>query len=63
MSSSKSTNFKVISPNVKYTDKYIEANIIYNNTIINENENGFLEVNPTETEYKFKTELFIPKLG
>jgi len=56
--------FKVISPNVRYTDTHILADYTYHNATVSKNEiDGTLEVIPTETLYKFKTEFNIPKVG
>lgn len=56
--------YKVISPDVRYTDTHILADYTYHNATVSKNEiDGTLEVIPTETKYKFKTEVNIPKVG
>jgi myo-inositol-1-phosphate synthase len=56
--------YKVISPNVRYTDTHILADYTYHNATVSKNEiDGTLEVIPTETKYKFKTGINIPKVG
>ncbi|XP_050411311.1 inositol-3-phosphate synthase 1-B [Patella vulgata] len=52
----------VESPNVKYTDSHIEAKYSYANTKVRR-ENGSYVVEPTKTQYTFRTERNVPKLG
>jgi myo-inositol-1-phosphate synthase len=56
------TSFRVNSPNVKYTPEHIISDYQYKNTKTRF-ENGELIVEPTETNYTFKTERKVPKLG
>lgn len=54
--------FKVQSPNVRYTDKHIVSEYTYRNTEVRV-QNGDVTVVPKETEYTFKTETKVPRLG
>lgn len=56
------TSFRVNSPNVKYTDEHIISDFAYKSTKTRI-ENGELVVEPTETNYTFKTEKKVPRLG
>jgi len=56
------TSFRVNSPNVQYTEEHIISNYEYKNTKT-KFENGELVVEPVETNYTFKTETKVPKLG
>ncbi|KAK3593949.1 hypothetical protein CHS0354_040683 [Potamilus streckersoni] len=53
---------EVQSPNVSYTDQYIEAKYEYNTTDV-QKENGKLIAKPKTTQYTFRTERKVPKLG
>ncbi|KAL3841907.1 hypothetical protein ACJMK2_019996 [Sinanodonta woodiana] len=53
---------EVQSPNVSYTDQYIEAKYEYYTTDV-QKENGKLIAKPKTTQYTFKTERKVPKLG
>ena len=53
---------KVRSPNVRYSDKYIESKYTYQTTsVVNTEEE--LVVTPVETIYTFRTNRQVPKLG
>ncbi|RZC85146.1 hypothetical protein C5167_007758 [Papaver somniferum] len=59
-------NFKVESPNVKYTEEGIESVYNYETTeLIHENKNGAYQwtVKPKSVQYQFKTDTKVPKLG
>lgn len=53
---------QVQSPNVKYTDQHIESLYHYQTTDV-ECEAGKLVVTPRETQYNFRTERKVPRLG
>ncbi|KAK9764857.1 Myo-inositol-1-phosphate synthase [Basidiobolus ranarum] len=55
--------FRVNAPNVQYTDNHILADYVYQNTRVTKNELGEMIVQPIETNYKFKTDHRIPKVG
>lgn len=55
-------NFTVDSPNVKYTDKSILSKYTYRTTEAVRSRKG-VTIKPTETEYVFKTDRKVPKLG
>lgn len=54
--------FKVVSPNVQYTDEAITSTYRYDNTKITRTDKGW-EVHPTSTTYEFKVDRRVPKLG
>ncbi|KAE8693261.1 Inositol-3-phosphate synthase [Hibiscus syriacus] len=59
-------NFKVESPNVKYTDDEIQSVYNYETTeLVHENRNGTYQwvVKPKTVKYEFKTDIHVPKLG
>ena len=59
-------NFKVESPNVKYTETEIQSVYNYETTeVVHENRNGTYQwvVKPKTVKYEFKTETHVPKLG
>jgi hypothetical protein len=56
------TSFRVNSPSVKYTEEHIVSDYIYK-TSKTKFENGELVVEPVETNYTFKTERKVPRLG
>ncbi|GAY62250.1 hypothetical protein CUMW_216270 [Citrus unshiu] len=59
-------NFKVESPNVKYTDNEIHSVYDYETTeLVHENRNGTYQwiVKPKTVKYEFKTDVHVPKLG
>eukprot|EP00106_Octopus_bimaculoides_P008131 XP_014775573.1 PREDICTED: inositol-3-phosphate synthase 1-B-like [Octopus bimaculoides] len=53
---------KVKSPNVKYTDEYIEAEYDYSTTKVTD-DGDFLIAEPVTTKYTFRTERKVPRLG
>ena len=55
--------FKVQSPNVRYTADYIESKYIYETTRVDCNSKGSYVVQPVETQYTFRTERRVPKVG
>ncbi|KAK9767742.1 Myo-inositol-1-phosphate synthase [Basidiobolus ranarum] len=55
--------FRVNAPNVQYTDSHILADYVYQNTRVTKNELGEMIVQPIETNYKFKTDHRVPKVG
>lgn len=55
--------FKVVSPNVAYTDDKIESKYRYDSTSISRNEAGEFEVVPTSSTYEFAVDRRVPKLG
>ena len=57
-----SHSFRVNSPKVQYTEEHIVSEYSYNSSKT-KFENGELVVEPTETNYTFKTERKVPKLG
>ena len=54
--------FKVCSPDVTYTNDYIESKYVYETTEVG-HDNGTLTVYPKETMYTFRTDVKVPKLG
>ncbi|KAK8586695.1 hypothetical protein V6N13_085720 [Hibiscus sabdariffa] len=59
-------NFKVESPNVKYTDNEIQSVYNYETTeLVHENRNEIYQwvVSPKTVKYEFKTDIHVPKLG
>jgi len=59
-------NFKVESPNVKYTETEIQSVYSYETTeLVHENRNNTYEwvVKPKTVKYEFKTQTNVPKLG
>lgn len=55
--------FKVNSPNVQYTDEHILSKYTYFNTLVTKQSDGTYIAEPTETQYEFKTERTVPRLG
>ncbi|ETE66525.1 Inositol-3-phosphate synthase [Ophiophagus hannah] len=56
------TSFLVDSPDVKYTQEFIEAKYTYGTVQVCQ-ENGVTKVKPTSTDLTFRTGLRVPKLG
>lgn len=59
-------NFKVESPNVRYTETEIQSVYNYETTeLVHENRNGTYQwiVKPKSVKYEFKTDTHVPKLG
>ncbi|KAJ1979599.1 Myo-inositol-1-phosphate synthase [Dimargaris xerosporica] len=55
--------FYVNSPNVRYLDAAIEADYRYQNTKISYDAAGRMVAEPTDTQYQFRTETTVPKVG
>ena len=55
--------FKVESPNVHYGEDSITSTYTYHNTEVERTEEGQWKVKPQATEYTFKTDTRVPKLG
>lgn len=55
--------FKVNSPNVQYGEDSISSSYTYNHTEVERTEDGQWVVEPRATEYSFKTDTRVPKLG
>ena len=55
--------FKVQSPNVHYTDDFIESKYTYETTKVECSSKGTYIVRPVETLYTFRTERRVPKIG
>uniref|UniRef100_A0A1B0CKN3 inositol-3-phosphate synthase n=1 Tax=Lutzomyia longipalpis TaxID=7200 RepID=A0A1B0CKN3_LUTLO len=53
----------VSSPNVKYTEDFIEASYEYSSTTVNRLSDGTLKVEPQVTSLKIQTERKVPRLG
>lgn len=54
---------QVNSSNVTYENGHIEATYEYKSSSVEKLQNGTLKVTPKSTEYKFKTNTKVPKLG
>ena len=57
------TTFKVQSPNVRYTTDFIESKYAYETTKVECSSKGSYVVRPFETQYTFRTERRVPKIG
>lgn len=55
--------FKVESPNVQYEEDSITSTYSYQHTEVERTEDGKWKVAPRTTEYTFKTDTRVPKLG
>lgn len=55
--------FKVVSPNVTYSEDKIESTYRYDSTRISRNAAGEFEVVPTSSTYEFAVDRRVPKLG
>lgn len=55
--------FTVQSPNVTYTDEYITSTYNYDSTKLTRTEKGAWVVSPTSTQYQFRVDRRVPKLG
>jgi myo-inositol-1-phosphate synthase len=55
--------FKVESPNVQYADDSITSTYTYTHTEVERTDEGKWKVAPKATEYTFKTDTRVPKLG
>lgn len=56
-------SFKVVSPNVQYTEDTIQSTYRYDSTRISRNEKGEFLVEPTSSTYEFAVNRHVPKLG
>ena len=56
-------NFRVESPNVVYTEDSITSTYAYNTTTVDRAEDGKWVVRPIATEYQFRVNRKVPKLG
>lgn len=54
---------KINSPNVNYTEEYIESKYEYHTSKVNTGQDGTINVTPETTKYTFRTERKVPKLG
>uniref|UniRef100_A0A668AG32 inositol-3-phosphate synthase n=2 Tax=Myripristis murdjan TaxID=586833 RepID=A0A668AG32_9TELE len=61
-STTMSTNIHINSPNVRYTDRHIEAQYSYQTTSVHR-EGKNITVSPSTTELMFRTECHVPRLG
>ena len=55
--------FKVSSPNVRYTEDYIESSYVYQDSRLYRNAENVWMVEPIDSTFKFRTQRKIPKLG
>jgi hypothetical protein len=56
-------DFQVQSPNVTYTDDHITSTYNYDSTKLTRTEKGSWVVSPTSTQYQFRVDRRVPKLG
>lgn len=56
-------DFVVQSPNVLYTDDHITSTYNYDSTKLSRTEKGSWIVTPTTTQYQFRVDRRVPKLG
>ncbi|XP_062378284.1 inositol-3-phosphate synthase 1-A-like [Sardina pilchardus] len=56
------TNIQIKSPNVRYTERYIEALYSYHTTSVSRDGDTYT-VTPSTTQFTFHTERAVPKLG
>lgn len=56
-------DFVVQSPNVAYSDDYITSTYNYASTRLERSDKGGWVVQPTSTEYQFRVNRRVPKLG
>ena len=54
---------KVNSPNVTYSEEYIESKYDYHTSEVRTGHDGSINVTPKTTKYTFRTERKVPKLG
>lgn len=57
------SDFKVVSPNVEYTEEAITSKYDYQATDVVMTPEGKWELHPKAVPYTFKTERRVPKLG
>lgn len=55
--------FAVNSPNVTYTDDHIKSKYTYRTTSVTKSANGKLTATPKETNYDFKVDRKVPRIG
>ncbi|KAF3008171.1 hypothetical protein G7054_g753 [Neopestalotiopsis clavispora] len=55
--------FQVESPNVVYTDSEIRSKYTYRTTSVKKNDNGKYVATPKETNYDFKVDRKVPRVG
>lgn len=55
-------NFRVNSPNVVYSEDAVESRYVYQHTEV-EQKDGQWTITPKESEFHFKTDTRVPKLG
>lgn len=55
--------FQVASPNVKYSDDYIQSSYDYESTKVSRSTDGKWTVQPTATKYEFRVNRKVPKFG
>ena len=56
------TIVQVSSDNITYSSDHILSKYIYENAIVTKDDGKFV-VKPTKTQYEFKTETTLPRLG
>lgn len=54
---------EVNSPNVSYTSDFIQSKYVYQNTKVDRDVSGNITATPVDTEYLFRTQRRVPKLG
>lgn len=54
---------EVKSPNVSYTNDFIQSKYVYQNTKVDRDAAGNITATPVDTEYLFRTQRQVPKLG
>jgi myo-inositol-1-phosphate synthase len=55
--------FEVTSPNVSYTDEFIQSSYDYQSTSVNRTADGKWVVEPSTTKYEFRVDRKVPKFG
>ena len=55
--------FEVESPNTVYTESHIESRYTYETTSVETNASGRMIVKPQRTEYTFRVERKVPRVG
>ena len=56
-------DFEVASPNVSYTDEFIQSSYDYQSTSVNRSADGKWVVEPSTTKYEFRVNRKVPKFG
>jgi myo-inositol-1-phosphate synthase len=56
-------DFVVQSPHVEYTEDHITSTYQYDSTQLSRTDKGAWVVSPTRTEYQFRVDRRVPKLG